>query len=362
MSEFPEPSWRWIAEAVFWIRFLNTGLDGRVCRGVVICIRQLGSSPGLTMRSTDILQRDFEIPTADDSGDHLVARWLRPRGVSLEEDPVCPLIVLLHELGGHAESCYIQQSATWLLDHGRDVLLFNFRGAGESAPLCKQHNHPGRSEDLRDLFRWIGGNTRPNILRCGGIPVGFSLGGNILLKFLAEIRGGFSIPAALTVSAPLDLAAMAKRLDRIRNPPYRASLLYKLRQRVLDEDGFLSAEERKRVRTTTSIWEFDKDFTAPRNGCESVEAYYADNLACDELRAIRVPTLLIYASDDPFVPGAKYDRRTWDDRRWLFPAVVGGGGHVGFVPAGGEGLWHNRCVLHTAENLDLLPESTAVGQ
>ena len=180
--------------------------------------------------------RRFEIPTSDGTGDRLVASWYRPQDASLESEPNCPLVVLLHGLGGNTESGYIRKSALYLLEHGRDVLLFNFRGAGESDPLCRKQNHPGRTEDLHDLFGWLPNNSTPNLMACGSLPVGYSLGGNILLKFLAEDTQRYSLPAAMTVSAPLDLAATSQRLGRLRNLPYCAYLLFKMRRRILHED------------------------------------------------------------------------------------------------------------------------------
>ncbi|WP_161604523.1 YheT family hydrolase [Roseiconus nitratireducens] len=303
---------------------------------------------------------DLRIPTSDDTGDVLTAKWLRPRGFSLDQEPQCPLIVLLHGLGGHAGSSYIRRSASWLLENQRDVLLFNFRGAGDSCDLCRKHNHPGRTEDLRDLFRWIERNTEPNVVRCGAVPVGFSLGGNILLKFLAENEQTGPVRAAVTVSAPMDLEETSRRLSRWKNLPYRLYLLHKLRNRVLDETGFLSKKEKQRVRWTKSVWEFDKQFTAPRNGYESVEAYYADNSAIPSLPKIEVPTLLVYARDDPFVPSKTYEEFAWDDHPNLLPAISDAGGHVGFVGSDHDSLWHNRCILYAAENIDTL-SATAVG-
>lgn len=297
--------------------------------------------------------RRYEIPTSDGTGDKLVARWYRPRQVSLDAAPDCPLVVLLHGLGGHAESGYVQKSALYLLEHGRDVLLFNFRGAGESDPLCRKQNHPGRTEDLHDLFRWLPENSTPNVMACGSLAVGFSLGGNILLKFLAEKIDTLNLTAAMTVSAPLDLAATSRRLGRLRNLPYRAYLLHKMRKRVLkEEEGRLSAETRSRVRWTTSIWEFDKGFTAPRNGFDSVEAYYAENSAVPSLPKINVPSVLLYAFDDPFIPSDVYRSFDWQVNPRLFPLLVQRGGHVGFVEHGRELAWHNRCILQLAQSLD----------
>ena len=297
--------------------------------------------------------RRFEIPTSDGTGDKLVATWYRPQGVSLESEPNCPLITLLHGLGGNAESGYIRKSALYLLEHGRDVLLFNFRGAGESDPLCRKQNHPGRTEDLHDLFGWLPANSTPNLMACGSLPVGYSLGGNIMLKFLAESTEDFIMPAAMTVSAPLDLAATSQRLGRMRNLPYCAYLLYKMRRRILHEDeGQLSPEIESRVRWTTSIRAFDRDFTAPRNGYDSVDAYYADNSAVPSLPKINIPTVLLYALDDPFVPADAYEDFDWQQNPNLCPLLVERGGHVGFVEREQEMAWHNRCILHLANWLD----------
>ena len=156
----------------------------------------------------------------------------------------------------------------------------------------------------------------------------------------------------MTVSAPLDLAATSHRLGRLRNLPYRAYLLHKMRRRVLDEEeGRLSAEVRSRVRWTTSVWQFDEGFTAPRNGFDSVEAYYAANSAVPSLSSIEVPTVLLYAFDDPFIPPDIYRGFDWQVNPHLCPLLVERGGHVGFVEQGRELSWHNRCLLHLARSL-----------
>ena len=296
----------------------------------------------------DFPSRRFEVPALDDSGDRLIVQLLRPRGVSLDATPDCPLVVLLHGLGGHADSGYMRRTALHLLDHGHDVLLFNFRGAGASAGTCSKHHHPGRSEDIAALFKADLGRA-PDIFACGAVPVAFSLGGSVLLKFLGE-GGCPQVRAAVTVSAPLDLQATSRRLGRIWNLPYRAYLLAKLRYRLRTDPDGLSEKASRRIRWTTSIWDFDRRFTAPRNGYDSVEAYYADNSCASDLPNVRVPTYLLHADDDPFVPADRYHDYEWGRNARLVPMLTRSGGHVGFVERDG-GLWHNRCIAHLMNTL-----------
>ena len=106
------------------------------------------------------------------------------------------------------------------------------------------------------------------------------------------------------------------------------------------------------MRWTTSIRAFDRDFTAPRNGYDSVDDYYADNSAVPSLPKITIPTVLLYALDDPFIPADVYEEFDWQRNPKLFPLLVERGGHVGFVEREREMAWHNRCILHLANWLD----------
>jgi hypothetical protein len=290
----------------------------------------------------------LSIPTLDDADDKLLGRLVRPAGTDADAPPDCPLVVLLHGLAGHADSVYMHKTALHLLDHGRDVLLMNFRGAGESDRTCLKHHHPGRSDDIRALFE-ADYPGRDELLRCGAVLVGFSLGGNVLIKFLGE-GASPAVRAAMTISAPLDLQATSRYLGRARNLPYRAYLLSKLRYRIRTDPDGLSERDSRRIFWTSSIWEFDRRFTAPRNGYDSVRAYYADNSCADELPNVDVPTAMVYAMDDPFVPSNLYRRFDWDRHRALRPLLTDHGGHVGFNERDGA-LWHNRCLMRLLEEV-----------
>ena len=231
-------------------------------------------------------------------------------------------------------------SAAHLLRAGHPVLRLNLRGAGPSRPLCREQYHAGRTGDLRDAL----GALDPALLEGGVFLVGYSLGGNMLLKFLAEHGARFPTLAAVAVSAPIDLAAASRCILAPRNRIYQRHLLRFMKEESCGEGAMLSGEERRRIGAARSIWEFDDHFVAPRNGYADAAEYYAENSAARFLAAIRVPTLIIHALDDPWIPPDTYQGAAWGENPNLIPLLSNGGGHVGFHGRGSPVPWHDRCV------------------
>ena len=275
-----------------------------------------------------------ELPVSD--GDTLVGTLQQPEPATER-----PLAVLIHGLSGSEDSAYMIASAAALLAHGYPVLRLNLRGAGPSRPLCRLQYHAGRSPDLRDALRALD----PALLANGSVLVGYSLGANMLLKFLAESGAAFPVRAACAVSAPIDLAAASQRFLHPRNLLYHRALLKAMKREALEEGSAISADERAAVGSVTSILEFDERFVAPRNGYADAAAYYADNMARRFLPEIGIPTLVIHADDDPWIPLEAYATFAWSDHPSLRALLPRGGGHVGFHGAGSPIPWHDRCLL-----------------
>ncbi|MEO8605307.1 MAG: alpha/beta fold hydrolase [bacterium] len=275
------------------------------------------------------------LPLADGSGDCLAALLQRPPG-----EPRAPLAVLVHGLSGSEASPYMQVSTTALLAAGHPVLRLNLRGAGPSRPLCRFQYHAGRSVDLRDALAAL---DTP-ILAAGLVLVGYSLGGNMLLKFLAEYGTAFPIRAAASVSAPIDLAAAARRIVMARNRVYHWNLLRAMKIEALDGGAELTGAERRAVEAARTIVEFDDRFVAPRNGFVDAADYYARNSAEQFLPAISVPTLIVHALDDPWIPPDAYRRVDWSRAPSCHPLLARGGGHVGFHARDDRLPWHDRAI------------------
>jgi predicted alpha/beta-fold hydrolase len=285
----------------------------------------------------DVSDRDLRrllLPMRDGSGDQLAA------AVHGEINGADPVVVLIHGLGGCEDSDYLRASAVTLGEGGFPVIRLNLRGAGASRPTCRFQYHAGRTGDLADALEAL----RQQHGVSSFFLVGFSLGGNMLLKFLAEHGAAFPVVGAASVSAPLDLEAACQRILERRNSLYHRVLLGRIRDEARERGSELTPGERRAVVEARTILEFDEHFVAPRNGYASAGEYYADNASQRFLGGIPVPTLVVHALDDPWIPDEAYRRFDWSCNRNLVPLLSRGGGHVGFHGAGTRVPWHDRCI------------------
>jgi uncharacterized protein len=272
----------------------------------------------------------------DGSGDVLSAVLNRP----LHGAAARPLAVLVHGLTGCEESFYLRNTAAHLLSLGFPVLRLNLRGAGPSRPVCRFQYHAGRSEDFAAALAAL----PPALAASGIVAIGYSLGANMLLKYLGERGGAAAVKAAVAVSSPLDLAETSRRLLRVRNTLYQNYLLRHLKREALAPGAELTAGERAAIAGARSIWAFDHDFSAPRNGFAGAEDYYERNAARRFLDGIAVPTLVIHALDDPWIPPDAYLAHDWRRNRSVMPLLPRQGGHVGFQDRYHRVAWHDRCI------------------
>ncbi len=282
--------------------------------------------------------RRLELPLGDASGDRLAAMLHDPGA-----EPGRPFAVLIHGLTGCEDSSYIRASARHLLEQGYPVLRLNLRGAGPSRPLCRFQYHAGRSEDLRDALKVLG-TQAPDLAARGLVLVGYSLGANMLLKFLAEHAGDFPLRAAASVSAPIDLKATQERMMAPRNALYHRYLLGRMKAESLATPAGLGDSQRRAIERIRSIYQFDDVVVAPRGGFDGAEHYYRQTSARRFLADVAVPTLVIHAMDDPWIPGRLYRQVDWTANRKLVPLLAASGGHVGFHGNGSAAAWHDRCI------------------
>jgi len=268
----------------------------------------------------------------DGTGDVLHAVLQRP-----EEDRARPLVLLVHGLTGSSESSYMRTSAFHLLSAGYPVLRLNLRGAGAGRGRTRQFYHAGGTADLDRVLR----SLAPELTRHGIVLVGYSLGANLVLKYLAEQGAQAPVMAGASISAPIDLHAAQVRIASRRNRVYHASLLGEMkRDRPADVDA--------RIRT---ILDFDNRVVAPQNGFKDALDYYRQSSAGPLLGAIRRPTLIIHAGDDPWIPIAAYRGVAWSGNPHLIAKLMASGGHVGFHGAGLTMPWHDVALLRLLEAL-----------
>lgn len=276
---------------------------------------------------------EIRLPMAD--GDTLLAMLHRPAIAARK-----PLAILIHGLTGSADSNYVLNSAAHLLSLGHAVLRLNLRGAGTSRLLCKGQYYAGRSQDLREVLALL----PPELKLDGLIAIGYSLGGAMLLKYLGEEGGDAAFKAAATVSTPIDLSVTCAWMQRPRNSIYHSYILGNMKREATAEGALLTAAERAAIWKSRSVWEYDEHFIGPRHGFAGAEDYYDKNKPLRFLSAIRVPTLLIAATDDPWIPISTYRGVDWLGNPALTPLLPDGGGHVGFYAAGDRVSWSDRAI------------------
>jgi len=277
----------------------------------------------------------IRLPMADGSGDTLLATLDRPR-----IDRGGPLVILIHGLTGSENSAYILTSTRHMLSLGRRVLRLNLRAAGPSRTTCGDIYYAGRSQDFRAVLEMLD----PALTEGGVFAVGYSLGGNMLLKFLGEEGASAPLIGAASVCTPKNLSVTCQHMLRPRNRFYHRYILGQMKAEATGEGACLTAVERAAILGSASVWEYDEVFIAPRHGFAGAEDYYDKSRASRFMPAIRKPTLVIAAADDPWVPIAIYRGFDWRAHADLTPLLAEGGGHVGFHAAGHAAPWHDRAI------------------
>lgn len=210
----------------------------------------LADAPDLAQFPAERLE--FALP----DGDRLVAALNRPHAATRR-----PLVWLIHGITGWQDSLYMRRAAHHFLSLGYPVLRLNLRGSGPSAALCRFSYHAGRTEDLD---RAVAG-LDPQLARAGMVAVGFSLGGNLLLKFLGEQGGHSPFLGAVSVSAPIRPKEAQLNIMRPRNTIYHRHILAGLRAETARPNAAITAAQRTLLPAVRSVYEYDEKFVAPAN-------------------------------------------------------------------------------------------------
>ncbi|MGH1419033.1 MAG: YheT family hydrolase [Hyphomicrobiaceae bacterium] len=281
------------------------------------------------------ISQPVTFPTSDGSGDILTGMLETPR-VNVKG----PLIVLIHGLTGCTDSTYIRQTAKYHLERGHRVLRVNLRGAGSSSKSCSQYYHAGSAGNLTDILA----NIDNNLVSAGIFAIGFSLGGNILINLLARDCAPVRIIGAAAVSAPIVPIEAAQRLMAPRNWLYHTWLLRRMKKDYLGLNAHLGSDEEASIANACTIYQFDNDVIAPRNGFADADDYYANTAGMRVLSDIQIPTLLIHAENDPWIPATPYRKLKENCPANLNVVLASSGGHVGFHAKDAMHTWYDRLI------------------
>ncbi len=257
----------------------------------------------------------------------------------------------MHGLGGHADSSYMVRVANKFLQKGWITFRLNHRGAGQGRGLAKSLYHAGKSEDLQPVLQKLAASHPEQEI----VVVGFSLSGNLLLKYLGEKKGfppeNFS--GAIALSPPIDLAVAARAMRRWRNLLYDLRFTRLLKRLLLEYQNQFTDFPRFELPFNLTVYAFDQLVTAPLNGFVSAEDYYAQCSAKQFLANLSHPTVIIAADDDPFIPGSIYLDFPANDCMRL--NLTRSGGHMGFISrqktSWQDYRWMDEAVVRYAEGL-----------
>ena len=251
------------------------------------------------------------------------------------------LAIIAHGLEGSSSQQYVRGMAATLHAAGWDVLAWNFRGCSGEPNRLPRAYHSGDTADLAAVIAHAAADHARIAL------IGFSLGGNVTLKYLGEAPPHPAVFAAAAISVPLDLASSARALDQRRGNRlylrrFLVSLIAKIEAKARDFPGKVNAD---RVRAIRGFQEFDDRFTAPLHGFRDAADYWKRASARQFLPGISLPTLILNARNDPFLTADSMPGPEAAANPSLFLETPDSGGHVGFLDfARGVQPWSERRV------------------
>ncbi len=239
-----------------------------------------------------------------------------------------PVVIILHGLEGSISSPYVKPLIKSLDDADYGVCFVHFRGCGDELNRLPRSYHSGDTQDLNSVVKHLQHKLKQDVFAV----IGFSLGGNVVLKWLGEQGDDAPTVAGIAVSVPFQLEDAGDRLEKSFSRVYQKHLLStcqkKYQQKVEAQTSPLS--EDIDVCKLDTFYSFDDTITAPLHGFKDADEYYEKCSSRQFLKHIRKPTLVLHSKDDPFMW-----ERTVPSEDELSPTVElelsEAGGHVGFI-------------------------------
>jgi predicted alpha/beta-fold hydrolase len=261
------------------------------------------------------------LETPDD--DFLILDWYT------QGSPHCAIIS--HGLEGNSRRSYVRGMAKALFDEGYDVLAWNYRGCSGEINRQLRFYHSGATDDLHTVVSRVAREYNQVCL------VGFSLGGNVTLKYLGEGNAPAQVRKAVTFSVPLNLHQSCLAISRPGNWVYTQRFLRSLKTKVRAKHALRTVIDVDRINKISSLFEFDDIITGPLHGFADALDYYTRCSSLQALPSIQVPTLVVNARNDPFLsPECFPDPSTNPNIQLEYPMR---GGHVGFALFNENGVY-----------------------
>lgn len=261
--------------------------------------------------------------------DFLDLDWLR-QGSS-------QLVIISHGLEGNTSRAYIRGMAKAFFQSGFDVLTWNYRGCSNEVNRTLRFYHSGATDDLDWVVQHA--SNKPTYKEIS--LIGFSLGGNLTLKYIGEKGNQLRevIKKAVVFSVPMDLHASCIKISSPSNWMYSNRFLRSLKKKVIEKSKVLPELDIRGIESIKTLLEFDDNFTAPIHGFDNAIDYYTRNSSIHFIKKIEIPTLLVNAKNDPFLSAECYPDTDVIQNGNLKIKYPNFGGHVGFALFSENGLY-----------------------
>lgn len=238
------------------------------------------------------------------------------------------IAIVLHGLEGNAQRTYMRGQSFLLNKMGWDACAVNYRGCSGEPNTAYVSYNAGKTDDLKAVIDYVLSKEKYDKIAL----IGFSLGGNLLLKYLGE---GNVVPKeifkAVAISSPINLKGSLERLSQWNNWVYRTSFLFdlkrKYRKKMISYPEFMSQSDLQKI---NSLKAFDDLYTAPAHGFIDAYDYYQKNSSLQFLPKVSIPVLILNAKNDSFLSENCYPVSLADKSKNIYLEVPNYGGHVGF--------------------------------
>lgn len=255
------------------------------------------------------------------------------------------VVILLHGLAGNAQRAYMKAMAHIFDENGWDTAGMNLRGCSEEMNRLYRSYNAGATEDLEAVINHILAENRYTEI----VLVGFSLGGNLMLKYLGEnVELPAEIKSAVAVSTPCDLGASLEELSQTRNIIYSKRFVRNLKKELFRRHlAFPEKISKEEIANCNTLRDIDELYTSRAHGYKNAADYYQKCSSLQFLPNIKIPTLLINAENDSFLSTSSYPVEIAKNSETLHLEIPAHGGHVGFIQ-------HKKTYYHEERALEFV--------
>lgn len=261
-------------------------------------------------------------------GDFLDLDWLKQSSNKL--------VIISHGLEGNTSRAYIKGMAKECFQHKFDVLTWNYRGCSEELNRKLHFYHSGATYDLATVIEHANNLNQYSEI----VLIGFSLGGNLTLKYLGEERERpTELKKAIAFSVPLDLGSSCKKISQPVNWIYSKRFVTSLSKKVIAKSQVIPELDARPLSKIKTLAEFDDVYTGPIHGYKDAQEYYEKNSAIQFITNITIPTLVVNALNDPFLSKECYPTELVKNHSFVQLETPSRGGHVGFAQFNKNGVY-----------------------